>query len=251
MNKKTYYTLSLLLVLGFLLSACQLPFVDITIIRGSGELITESRAVEPFKEVQLDGAGRMIITQGAAESLEISAEDNIIGELTSQVVDDTLILGFKDQSWRRSVIPTEVIRYELTVTDLTRITLNGAGEITMEILETESLDIGINGAGRIAINELTVEENLNVKIIGAGTIALAGSAPNQTISIDGTGNIRAEDLLTKDTIIEIIGLGNGTVWVEDTLDVTIKGAGNVTYFGAPEVTQNITGAGDIDNRGEK
>ncbi len=251
MNKKTYLTISILLVFGFLLSSCQLPFVDITIIRGSGELTSESRDIGSFEEVQLDGAGRLIITQGAAESLEISAEDNIIEELTSQVTGDTLILGFRDQSWRRSVIPTEVIRYELTVTDLTKITLNGAGEVTMDTLKTDSLDIGINGAGRIAINELTVAENLNIKIIGAGTIELAGTASNQSISIDGTGNFRAEDLHTDNTTIEINGLGNGTVWVEDTLDISIKGAGNVTYYGDPHVTQNITGAGDIDNRGEK
>lgn len=251
MNKKHVLNLSILIILGFLLSACEIPFINVSVVRGSGEITSENRDVEPFKEIRLEGAGQMVISQGETHSLEISAEDNIIEELTSEVVGDTLILGYRDQSWRRTVIPTEVIRYELTVTDLVNITLNGAGEVTMEELETESFEVAINGAGRIDINQLIDVENLGVEITGAGTISLAGEADNQTITIDGAGNYRAGDLHTNTTEIEINGLGNATVWTDESLDIAINGAGNLTYYGSPDVTQNITGAGDIDNRGEK
>lgn len=251
MKKKHFLNLSILIIVGFLLSACQIPFVNVSVIRGSGDITSESRDVEPFNEIRLEGAGQLVITQGDTQSLEISAEDNIMEELTSEIVGDTLILGYRDQSWRRTVIPTEVIRYEVNVTNLVNITLNGAGEVTMEDLETDSLEIAINGAGRIEINELTGVENLEVNITGAGTIALAGEADNQSITIDGAGNYRAGDLHAATTEIEINGLGNATVWTDETLDIAINGAGNLTYYGTPDVTQNITGAGDIDNRGEK
>lgn len=251
MKKKYFFNLSILIIVGFLLSACQIPFVNVSVVRGSGDITSESRDVEPFNEIRLEGAGQLVITQGDTPSLEISAEDNIIDELTSEVVDDTLILGYRDQSWRRTVIPTEVIRYTLTVTDLVNITLNGAGEATMEELDTESLEVAINGAGRIDINELIGVEFLEANITGAGTIVLAGEAENQSITIDGAGSYRAEDLHATTAEIEINGLGNATVWTDETLDIAINGAGNLTYYGSPNVTQNITGAGDIDNRGEK
>ena len=251
MKKIHFLNLSILIIAGFLLSACQIPFVNVTIIRGSGDITSESRDVELFSEIRLEGAGQLVITQGDTQSLEISAEDNIIEELTSEVIGDTLVLGYRDQSWRRTVIPTEVIRYEITVNNLTNITLNGAGEITMKELETDSLVVAINGAGRIDIDELRGVENLEAKIIGAGTIALAGEAENQSIAIDGAGNYRAGDLHSSTTEIEINGLGNATVWTDESLDISINGAGNLTYYGSPDVTQNISGAGDIDNRGEK
>jgi hypothetical protein len=41
------------------------------------------------------------------------------------------------------------------------------------------------------------------------------------------------------------------IWVLDTLDVEISGAGNVEYFGNPEVTRDISGAGKVTSRGDK
>jgi hypothetical protein len=62
-------------------------------IWGSGHLVTESRQVSGFDSVLLSGAGELILDQTGVESLTITAEDNIIGELTSDVVGGQLILG--------------------------------------------------------------------------------------------------------------------------------------------------------------
>jgi len=230
------------------LSACRLPFVDVT--RGSGDLVTESREVSGFSEIRLDGAGRLVITQGETESLEIEAEDNIINELTSEVRGNTLVLGIEEQLWRNTVIPTKGITYTLMVTDLTAITFNGAGDLEMGSLDTSSLELVINGAGQINLDELTAD-SLTVQISGTGTIDIRGQVSSQAVTIDGAGNYEAGDLQTSSTTIDINGLGNGTVWVSDSLDVTIDGGGTVNYYGSPSLTQEINGVGDINSRGEK
>lgn len=233
---------------ALVLSACRLPFLDV--VRGSGNLVTESREVSGFNQVRLDGAGRLVITQGKTEALEIEAEDNIIDELTSEVQGQTLVLGFQDQPWRTSVIPTQGITYTLTVIDLAGITFNGAGDLEMESLDTDALELGINGAGQIDLNQLSAD-SLTVKIIGTGTISIGGQVSSQTVTIDGAGNYQAGDLQTRSTEINIAGLGNGTVWATETLDITIDGSGSLNYYGTPKVTQEINGLGDINNRGEK
>ena len=248
MNKKYFLTLSMLIIASVMLSACQLPFVDV--IRGSGNLTTENREVSGFNEIRLDGAGRLVVTQGSTESLVIEAEDNIINELTSDVQGNTLVLGFQDQPWQTSLIPTRTITYTLTVSDLTDITFNGAGDFSMDRLETSSLNLDINGAGQYNIAEL-MADSLSVEITGTGTISIAGQVTTQTVNIDGAGNYQAADLQTVSTEITINGLGNGTVWASDTLDITINGAGNLNFYGNPSVTQDISGAGDINNQGEK
>lgn len=248
MKKKIYLVISLLFIGSFALSACNLPFVNV--VRGSGDLTIENREVSGFDSVQLDGAGRLVITQGESESLEIEAEDNIINELTSEVRGDTLVLGFREQSWRRSIIPTRGITYTLSLIDLTEITFNGAGNIEMDSLETPTLDLTISGAGQVTIDALQAD-SLSVTIAGTGTIRMAGQVSSQTISIDGAGNYEAGDLETSSTKIDINGLGNGTVWATESLDITINGGGRLDYFGTPNVTQDINGLGDINNRGEK
>ncbi len=248
MKKRYFFVLTLLILTSLSLSACRLPFINI--VRGSGNVITESREVGGFDEVRLDGAGRLVITQGETESLEIEAEDNLLPELTSDVSGGTLVLGYQDKFWRKSVIPTKEILYTLIVTDLSAITFNGAAGLEMETLETSSLAITINGAGQITIEDLTAD-SVSVMIKGTGSVSLSGEVFSQNIDIDGAANVRNGDLQTSMTSIEVNGLGNATVWATESLDVTINGGGTLSYYGSPSVTQDINGAGDIRNLGDK
>jgi hypothetical protein len=248
MKNKKLSILTILILSTFALSACNLPFFDV--VRGSGVLATESRSVDGFDQIEIDGIGQLRITQGASETLEITAEDNILKEITSDVVEDKLVLGFRDQPWRTSVIPTRGIVYDLTLTDMNAIILNGAGEIEATALETSSLVLEINGTGKINIQDLTAE-TLTVKVSGAATILVDGQVNSQTVNIDGTANYNADDLQTDRTDIEINGLGTATVWASESLDIKIDGGGTLNYYGTPIVTQDVNGLGNIKSLGEK
>ena len=66
------------------------------VIKGSGNVITESREVSGFNGVSHTGIGRVTITQGDTESLTIQADDNLMEYITSEVKNDTLELGFDE-----------------------------------------------------------------------------------------------------------------------------------------------------------
>lgn len=248
MKKISLLKISLLLIVVFLLSACSLPFISV--VRGSGNLETETRDVSGFSKITLNGAGQLIITQGSTESLEIQAEDNVLPKLISEVKGDTLVLGYEEHTWRRSVIPTEKIVYTLTVIDLTEFTFNGAGDLQMEMLETSSLELNVNGAGNIVIGSLMADD-LSVTISGTGSVQIAGEVESQSINIEGAGNYQSGDLQSQTASIQVDGLGNSTLWVINSIDITINGAGSVDYYGTPNVTQDINGLGDVSNLGEK
>lgn len=249
MSKKTIFFIPLLIASIFILSACQI-FPWFSVVRGSGTLTTESRPVSGFNAVRLDGAGRLVITQGANETLEIRADDNLIGNLTSEVQGNTLVLGTQEGSWRRTILPSQPVVYTLTVTNLTRLTLNGAADLEIQSLEAESFDLDINGAGNFNIQDLSVGK-LSVNLTGTGSVSVNGVATEQAVTIDGAGNYQAGNLQTMNTIIQINGLGSGTVWATETLQVGIAGGGSVSYYGSPNVSQQITGLGDVKNLGEK
>ena len=249
MMKKSVFLVPVLILSILVLSACQmLPWFGV--MRGSGNMTAESRQVSDFDEIRLDGAGRMVITQGATPSLEIEAEDNLINHLTSEVKEDTLVLGYQEQIWRRTIVPTRTIHYTLVVTDLSTLVLNGAGDIEIQSLETDTLYIEINGAGSILISDISAE-NLNITLSGTGSIHTSGMVSEQVINIDGAGNYQGAELQTETTTVKINGLGNSTVWASESLDVTIAGGGNVSYYGSPQVTQEISGLGQVRNLGEK
>jgi hypothetical protein len=190
MKKNPLISIPFLVLSIFILSACQfLPWVRV--VRGSGNLTTETRPVSDFNAIRLDGAGRLVITQGSTESLAIQAEDNLIVELTSQVEDGTLVLGYQDRPWRKSILPTRPIVYTLVVTDLEKLTINGAGDINLQSLQTDALVLEINGAGNFEINALSADTLLvsSWELVRSGSAAWfqTGGQPGRGWQLPGWG----------------------------------------------------------------
>jgi hypothetical protein len=51
--------------------------------------LLESRQVSGFTKIELSGSGELKIEQTGTESLTISAEDNVLPKITSEVSDNT------------------------------------------------------------------------------------------------------------------------------------------------------------------
>ena len=107
-----------------LLSGC-----GVTIVNGSGKLVTQSRPVANFTTFTLAGLGDVTITQGTTESLTIEAEDNVMPLLKSEVKLGNLILYLDQKDWKDVVRPTKPIKIALAVKNLSSIDLTGAGNI--------------------------------------------------------------------------------------------------------------------------
>ena len=208
------WRVALVLFAVVLLAAC-------SITKGSGQVTTETRQVAGFTKVELSGTGELTIEKTGTESLTISAEDNILPLLTSEVSGDTLVLGTKPNA---EIVPSKPITYSLTVKDLTGLSISGAGSVRASDLTTNSL---------------------SSKISGSGTITASGTVGAQDLDISGSGGYRAEQLTSRSVKARISGSGNASVLVSDTLDVTISGSGTLTYSGDPKVTEEISGSGKL------
>lgn len=218
--------------------------------RGSGNVISETRAVSNFHSVVLAGIGELNITQGDTEALTIQAEDNLMPLLTSEVKDGVLTVGVKPGLNDTSILPTKPVKYDLRVKNLDSIQLSGAGSILAPALKTETLTLGTSGAGNVNLNQLDVK-NLRSTLSGAGSMNIAGQGDTQSVTVSGLGSYAAGDFKTNKTDITLTGAGGATVWAEQTLNGKISGAGGINYYGSPQVTSNISGVGAIKQLGNK
>lgn len=191
------------------------------VIRGSGSLASEDRDVSGFSRIHLIGGGELRIEQGAAESLTIEAEDNLLEYLTSEVEGDTLILTTQEGF---TLAATRPVIYRIGVQSLEGIEVDGGATIVASDLSLGDLDVSITGGA---------------------TVTLSGMVDRQSITVEGGGAYHGEDMASQETTISITGAGAMTVHVEDRLDVTINGAGTVSYIGDPQVSETITGAGVV------
>jgi hypothetical protein len=213
-------------------------------------MATETREVGGFNEVILDEYGELILTQGAVPSLTIEADEDVLSRIETEVKDGTLIMGIGGTWWDKlgmainDVLSGRKIVYQLTVVELTGVTVRGAGRVKCAELRTDRLSVRVAGAGEVTIGSLSTGQ-LGVDVPGAGRVQLAGQATEQRVSLTGAGSYRAPQLESQKAQVRLTGVGSATVWAVQELNVTIQGVGTVEYYGSPAVQPSITGLGRL------
>jgi len=241
-NIRTYLIVLFTLMLASL--ACGVTnFVDRS-IEGSGNMITENRDVRGFDRVNLAGFGEVTIEVGDEESLTVTTDDNIMPYVRTEVKNNTLVLDFDEKGFVRNYNSTDGIKFKVVVKELSRVSISGAGSMTINELETENLQVDLSGAGTLKVNSLTADE-LVIHQSGAGTVVVSGKVIGQELSHSGLGSFFAADLESETAIVEISGAGSATLWATESLDVDISGLGHVVYYGNPRILQRISGLGNL------
>ncbi len=218
-------------------------------------MITETREVSDFDQVYLRGYGKLHITQGDIESLTIEADEDLLPKIKTEVSDGKLRLDV-DEDWIDGVasiftrgFERTKIYYKLTVKDISRLVISGAGRVKVEGLETEALTVKLSGAADIALEGLAVER-LEVDIPGAGKVSADGKAAQQTVDLSGAGTYRAKKLESRSAKVALSGVGSAAVWVTEALDASVSGLGSVEYYGRPRVRRSVSGLGSVNGLGE-
>ena len=195
-------------------------------IFGSGQLVTESRPVSGIDSVLLSGAGELVIEHTGTESLTITAEDNIIGELTSEVVGGKLVLGTRPGV---NISTSQTILYRLTVRRIDEIGISGAGQVMASGIQTDRFAAVLSGAG---------------------TIAAAGSVDRQTLSLSGAGRYEAANLSSRLADVTISGAGHATIRASRRIEGVISGSGVLEYYGNPELAVTVSVSGVVRRIGD-
>ena len=203
----------------------------------------ESRAVQDFQEVELQGIGTLRITQGDTESLTIEAEPRLLRRIETTVSNGRLIIRPS-----RPIRTREEIVYNLALKQLTSLDISGAGQAEAAQIAGDRLHLGLSGAGTIAIDALTAT-TLDVAVSGNGVCTLAGSVDSQTVVLSGASRYVAADLASNVASVVVQGAAKAAVRVSGTLNAQISGAGQIDYIGDPAITQQISGVGRLTKVG--
>ena len=214
------------LFLTLAVASCEENDDDTNEVRGSGEVITESREVSGFDEVILTGFGEVIVQVTGAESLTIEAEDNIMPLLTSEVASGRLELGAR-QSADQRLSPTRDVVFRVTAAQLVGTSMLGSGNVLAAAIETPSF---------------------SVSIAGSGNVSSEGACDSLALDISGSGSFDGEALIASVGAVSVSGSGTAVVNATDELDATVSGSGLVEYIGSPAVQETVTGSGDVRPR---
>jgi Putative auto-transporter adhesin, head GIN domain len=251
--------------------------------KGSGVTKEESRAVANFSQLTLALPANVTITQGATESLTISADDNLLPLMSTRVVNNELLIeGDKNRGFSTK----KEIKIRLMVKSLNTIKIKGSGDVHGDQLKSDKLDIAIEGSGDVKFNAIradefkvgilgsgdvsidTVESKLlesnvrgsgdvkfgsvkagqvNISVTGSGDVGAAGSADKVLIEISGSGDVRTSRLIAREVDVKVIASGDADVHATEKLNASVRGSGEIRYAGAPKkVDKEIKGSGSIE-----
>ena len=212
-------------------------------VKGSGNIIAESRQIPEFNQIRLEGQGKVALTQGNQSALEVTTDDNILPSIETEVKNGKLIISHEKG---KNLRPTK-LNYIITVKDLEGVSISGSGDINgNDEFNSDNFYADIAGSGDIAIKVST--NRLESNISGSGSIYLAGSTNSYDATITGSGDVDAFELRARDSSVVITGSGNCRISVADKLRAKITGSGDVLYKGYPEIDQTITGSGSVKDR---
>ncbi|HSL46251.1 MAG TPA: head GIN domain-containing protein, partial [Anaerolineales bacterium] len=185
------------------------------------------------------------VQQGDKETIELEADDNLLPQLSTEVVSGTLTIKSVETDWNAMVNPSEPVKIDITVKDLTAIVLSApVGDLKVNDLQAATLQLVVSGGAQVRLNGIHVDL-LDSVLSGAGDIQASGMADEVKLVLSGLGDFNAADLQSKKADIELSGMGGATVRVEEELAATITGAGSIQYFGNPRVEQSVNGAGSV------
>ncbi|MBA4375026.1 MAG: hypothetical protein C0401_02495 [Anaerolinea sp.] len=213
----------------------------------------EVRSVSGFNSVKFKAVGKLIITQGAQESLTIQADQEIRARIHTDVIEGVLIISY-DADWKDwtgfRLVDKGPTVYNLTMKEIKSLAISGVGSLDAAEITSDALTLNLAGPGVVTIGTLKVN-SLIVDMSGVGSIDVAGTCLDQNVVLSGAGNYKSSRLESERTSVKLSGVGNATVWANQSLDAHISGAGAVEYYGNAKITQKVSGIGMLKYLGNR
>jgi hypothetical protein len=190
-------------------------------IVGSGVSATEARLVPEFTAVTVTAPFRVVLAPGGNASVEVTADDNVLPFVRSEVRGDRLFLGFT-----------------------TSMSLTRAREIVCRVSLGELREAEAAGAAVVEIGGVEADR-LFVRLSGASFGRASGVVRDLTLDASGASRWDASALRAGSVGATVSGASFALQRVSDSLRADVSGASTLEYIGDPVVVSSVSGASVI------
>ena len=211
-------------------------------VHGNGNVTTQDRQVGSFKDVKVDGAAKVFVSQGDQHSVKVEVDENL-QQLIEVFQEGNKVVVREKSGFNLS--PSGEIKIYVTAPVYNDINVSGACDIIGQtpITNPENIAMHISGAG-----DMKMEVNaprITAEVSGSGNVDLKGETKSVDLDLTGAAHAHCFDLKSEETKVDISGAGSAEVYASVHLDAQVSGAGSVDYKGGGRVDQHVSGAGGI------
>ncbi|MHC4814400.1 MAG: GIN domain-containing protein [Planctomycetota bacterium] len=155
-------------------------------VPGSGISKTETRELPGFSHVTLHGAhgkGTAHISIGTPQLLEITADDNLLPLIETQIENGRLVIR-----------PKQAIRPK--------------ARLVVKIRAARLQGVALAGGATADVPNVT-GNSFDIEITGGGTMTAAGRTDLLSVKVEGNGEVKATGLQASNAKVSIVGGGKG------------------------------------------
>ena len=214
---KHLWKIGLIVIALFVLASCS----DHEVL-GNGKEVTQTRALAIFTHIKVSGIYHVMVTSGQMQSVQITTD-----------------------SYITPLVRTRVKKGELSIDTLPGYVYTTAEPATIKITLKDLQGIAASGASYVMATNIA-SNKFTLKTDGAARVKISGHADDVNMHVSGAGHVYAQQLLAKNLDLKVSGAADVHVYVMQTFNVQVSGAGHVTYSGSPKnIKKVVSGAGRV------
>lgn len=210
-------------------------------VRGNGNIVNVQRNVGSFNSIEAGGAVEVRVKQDQSNTVRIEADENLLEYLEVFTDGNTLVIKSRDGF---NLDPSEEIVIYASAPRFSNLDISGASKLFSEgSLTGDELQLGASGASEIRMDVKI--EKLQANLSGSSTMELRGQAAHFTTEGSGASTIKAIDLATEETTLDLSGASDAEVTASKQLNIDASGASDVRYRGNANINQKSSGASNV------
>jgi hypothetical protein len=209
-----------------------------------GPIVDEERNVGEFSKLKVSTGIDVKLSQGNRHMVIIKANEDIIDDVETEVVNGTLKV-YVDRSWFRG---GGSIDAEITFVELNSIDVSAGSDVESEgLLTFNEVEIEASSGSDLKLN--MEASSVNLRISSGSDANLKGSARNFKAKASSGSDIHAYDFEVENAMLECSSGSDVKAHVTETLSVKASSGSDIYYRGDPKLMDvSTSGGSDLHKR---
>jgi hypothetical protein len=211
-------------------------------VEGNGREASQRRDVAGFTAVEVGGALEAHVVTGAAFSVVISGDENLLPLVRAEREGDTLVIGMEPDVRAR---PRVGLAVTVHLPVLEQVEAHGATRVSVAGLAGRAPALSAHGASRLEVTGVSADR-LEVDVSGASNVTLAGGAHLLVADVSGASHVHGRELAVRDAEVDLSGAATLEINGEENVTGDASGASQVRVWGnPPRLAIDTSGASSV------
>lgn len=227
----------------FLFSIAALAIIMACSASTIGEQTTQTRAAAGYTGINAGQGIKVNIAMGDSEKVEVTAPDDIIGKLVTEVKSGTLFIHWERKT---NIKSTRLAEVNVTVKELQRIIASSGTTINADSIQSHDFMVEASSGSQVnmTINAQSVKANSS----SGSSIGISGKCQRTEFSASSGSSIKAKELESADGVATSSSGSSICINAAVTLQAKSSSGASIRYVGSPTITEITASSGGTIKR---